>query len=116
VTSEKPEWFELSEGGDQSSTPRRAKKKLPFIVALAAGVAILGGSLLANAHDEPNASASTIAISTPGSTPNTAASSSAPSVAGAPAIAPVPQSTVSNRRGEGEHGDGNNRDGERRDD
>ena len=71
MTPKKPDWFALSEGDNSTPGTRKAKKKLPVLVAVAAGVAILGGAFLANAHDEPNASAATTSISLPSATPST---------------------------------------------
>jgi len=117
MTPKKPEWFELSEGDNSTPGTRKAKKKLPVLVALAAGVAILGGAFLANAHDEPNANAATTSISAPSATPGASSASTAPSVPGS--LAPVPQSTSVKRDGgdgAGEHRDGEHHDGEHRDD
>ena len=117
MTPKKPDWFELSEGDNSTPGTRKAKKKLPAIVAVAAGVAILGGAFLANAHDEPNASAATTSISLPSATPSTSSASAAPSVPGS--LAPVPQGNSVKRGGgdgEGEHRDGEHHDGEHRDD
>jgi hypothetical protein len=117
MTPKKPEWFELSEGDNSTPGTRKAKKKLPVLVAVAAGVAILGGAFLANAHDEPNANAATTSISAPSATPGASSASTAPSVPGS--LAPVPQSTSVKRDGgdgAGEHRDGEHHDGEHRDD
>jgi hypothetical protein len=116
MTPKKPEWFELSEGDNSTPGTRNAKKKLPVLVALAAGVAILGGAFLANAHDEPNASAATTSISLPSATPSTSSASTAPSVPGS--LAPVPQGNSVKRGGDGagEHHDGEHHDGEHNDD
>ncbi|MBU6264105.1 MAG: hypothetical protein KGM39_04950 [Actinomycetales bacterium] len=100
MTSEKPEWFELSEGDAIAPATRAKSKKLPFVAAAAVGVVILAGSLFANANDEPNADASTTTISataSPNASSSTQASPSASST-GAPTIAAVPQ-------GNGGHGD-----------
>ena len=116
MTPKKPEWFELSEGDNSTPGTRNAKKKSPVLVALAAGVAILGGAFLANAHDEPNASAATTSISLPSATPSTSSASTAPSVPGS--LAPVPQGNSVKRGGDGagEHHDGEHHDGEHNDD
>jgi len=116
MTPKKPEWFALSEGDNSTPGTRNAKKKLPAIVAVTAGVAILGGAFLANAHDEPNASAATTSISLPSATPSTSSASTAPSVPGS--LAPVPQGNSVKRGGDGagEHHDGEHHDGEHNDD
>ena len=137
MTPKKPEWFELSEGDNSTPGTHKAKRKLPLLVAVAAGVAILGGAFLANAHDEPNASAATTSISVPSATPSTSSTSGGSSTSGASStsrastapsvpssLAPVPQSTSAKRGGgdgagehhDGEHHDGEHREGEHHDD
>ena len=89
MTSEKPEWFEISEGDAITSESKAKSKKLPIIAVAAVGAIIFGGALFANANDEPSADASSTQISSL-ATPSTSASA-APSVSGAPTIGSVPQ-------------------------
>lgn len=118
MTSKKPYWFELSDGDQPISLPRKANRNTPLVAVVTAGFAILGGSLLLNTHDEPsaNAAVSTIAIT---ATPTSPTSNSTPqseprSPQKSPAIAPVsPDKTViSNSRGsdEGREYEGENND------
>lgn len=122
MTSKKPEWFEITEKGDAYAGIQKVNKKLPIITLVVAGAVILGGSIFANANNEPSAVADTptasqsVAASTP--SPTTAASTSA--------SLPVPTVTNAPQRGDGdregrEHHDGDRRgfgdgDHERRDD
>ena len=122
MTSKKPEWFEITEKGDAYAGIQKVNKKLPIITLVVAGAVILGGSIFANANNEPSAVAETptasqtVTATTP--SPTTAASTSA--------SVPVPTVTNAPQRGDGdregrEHHDGDRRgfgdgDHERRDD
>ena len=104
MTSQKPEWFELT--GTDATTPvfRSKSKKFPMVSLLAAGAVILGGSLFANASDEPKADASTSLAST--TTANTVSdSTNAPA---APTIGSAGQVTSADddADGDGDHGYG----------
>jgi hypothetical protein len=116
MTPKKPEWFELAEADNSTSEIRKVEKKLPFFVAFAAGVAILGGSLFTNAHIEPNASAATTASSLPSSTASTSApinvASAASKSVSAPVVAAITPIAQSQSAKSGEQGD----DGEHNDD
>jgi hypothetical protein len=63
MTPKKPEWFELTEEGNSYSGIKRIDKKLPIITLVVAGAVILGGSIFANANNEPSAVAETPAAS-----------------------------------------------------
>jgi hypothetical protein len=124
MTSEKPEWFELSEGDESAPVLRKKSKKLPFIAVAAAGAIVLGGALFANANDEPNANASTSSMTIPGApstSTSTGASTTSPATPGAPTISTVPQGNAGQGGQDGfgrdgDHHDGDHRDGERHDD
>jgi hypothetical protein len=62
MTPKKPEWFELTENGDTYSGIKRIDKKLPIITLVVAGAVVLGGSIFANANNEPSAVAETPAV------------------------------------------------------
>ena len=59
MTSKKPEWFEITEKGDAYAGIQKVNKKLPIITLVVAGAVILGGSIFANANNEPSAVAET---------------------------------------------------------
>jgi len=112
MTPKKPEWFELAEADNSTSEVRKVDKKLPFYIAFAAGVAILGGSLFTNAHVEPNASAATTSVSLPSSTASTSAPvkvalASSKSASVATAITPIAQSKSVKSGGEGDDSEQN---------
>jgi len=121
MTSEKPEWFELSKDDASSSAPiekKKLSKKLPFIAVAAAGAIVLGGALFANANDEPNANASTSSMTIPGApsaSTSTGASTTSPAVPGAPTISNVPQGTTGQGGHDGFGPDGDHHDGFRPD-
>ena len=79
-SSGKPYWFELADADQISSRPGRAKGGFPFVVAVTAGVAILGGSLLLNTHEEPTANADVSTISTQSTTSSHVALSTPPAI------------------------------------
>ena len=62
MTPKKPEWFEMTENGDSYSGIKRVDKKLPIITLVVAGAVVLGGSIFANANNEPPAVAETQAV------------------------------------------------------
>ena len=62
MTPKKPEWFEMTENGDSYSGIKRVDKKLPIITLVVAGAVVLGGSIFANANNEPSAVAETPAV------------------------------------------------------
>ena len=122
MTSKKPEWFEITEKGDAYAGIQKVNKKLPIITLVVAGVVILGGSIFANANNEPSAVADT-----PTASQSVAAvAPSPPTAASTSASLPVPTVTNAPQRGDGdregrEHHDGDRRgfgdgDGDRRDD
>jgi hypothetical protein len=122
MTSKKPEWFEITEKGDAYAGIQKVNKKLPIITLVVAGAVVLGGSIFANANNEPSAVADTPtasqSVAAVAPSPTTAASTSA--------SLPVPTVTNAPQRGDGdregrEHHDGDRRgfgdgDGDRRDD
>jgi len=109
-SAEKPYWFALAESDTQIAPSRREMRRIPFLALATVGVAVLGGSLFINTSDEPTASAATSTISSSVTTTSHLALSPAQSVQSAPAIAPVAQSTVSNREDEGRSERDNNDD------
>ena len=115
MTSEKPEWFELSEGESSNPVIRKKSKKLPFIAVAAAGAIVIGGALFANANDEPNASASTSSMTVPAA-PGAGNSVTSSATPGAPTISNAPQGNSVQGGRDGFGRDGDHRDGERHDD
>ena len=59
MTPKKPDWFEITEGGDAYAGIQKVSKKLPIVALIVAGAVILGGSIFANANNEPSANADT---------------------------------------------------------
>jgi hypothetical protein len=59
MTPKKPDWFEITEGGDAYAGIRKVNKKLPIVTLIVAGAVILGGSVFATANNEPSAVAET---------------------------------------------------------
>ena len=59
MTPKKPDWFELTEGGDAYAGIQKVNKKLPIATLVVAGAIILGGSVFATANNEPSAVAET---------------------------------------------------------
>ena len=59
MTPKKPDWFELTEGGDAYAGIQKVNKKLPIATLVVAGAVILGGSVFATANNEPSAVAET---------------------------------------------------------
>ena len=110
MTSKKPEWFEITDKGDAYAGIQKVNKKLPIITLVVAGAVILGGSIFANANNEPSAVADTpttsqsVAATTP--SPTTAAST--------PASIPVPTVTNAPQRGVGDREGREHHDGDRR--
>jgi len=79
-TSGKPFWFELAEADQISSRTRGTNGAFSFVATVTAGVAILGGSLLLNTHEEPAASAAVSTISTQSTTSSHVAVSTLPAI------------------------------------
>ena len=91
MTPKKPDWFELTEKGDSYAGIQKVNKKLPIATLIVAGAVILGGSLFANANNEPSAVADTptvsqsvAAVTSPSATPSQANSLAAPTVTNIP--------------------------------
>ena len=90
MTPKKPDWFELTEGGEAYAGIQKVNKKLPIATLVVAGAVILGGSLFANANNEAPAIAETptasqsIAISSPSATTLQASAPAVPNVTSAP--------------------------------
>lgn len=114
MTSEKPEWFEISESESSNPVIRKKSKKLPFIAVAAAGAIVLGGALFANANDEPNASASTSSMTVPAA-PGAGNSTTSSANGGAPTISNAPQGNSGAFGHDGDHRDGFRHDGEHHD-
>jgi len=121
MTPRKSEWMELAESDGSTRDVRKINKRLTFGSFAAVSAIIIGGSLFANASDEPVASAevavsSPIASSTPSSAP--AVKSPTPKASASkvqvPAIASLPQGGKGER--EDHEGRGEHRDNEENDD
>ena len=117
MTSQKPEWFELTEKGDAYAGIQKVNKKLPIITLVVAGAVILGGSIFANANNEPSAVAET-----PTASQSMAAAATSSTIAATPstnssqsASLPVPTVTNAPQRGEGDHEGREHHDGDRPD-
>ena len=117
MTSQKPEWFEITEKGDAYAGIQKVNKKLPIITLVVAGAVILGGSIFANANNEPSAVAETptasqsvaaAAISSSNVTTPSANSSQSASL-------PLPTVTSAPQRGEGDDEGREHHDGDRPD-
>lgn len=109
MTPKKPDWFELTENGDSYAGIQKINKKLPIATLVVAGAVILGGSLFANANNEPSAVANT-----PIASQSVAAVSSPSSTASQVNSLPAPTVTNIPQRGEREDHEGRER-GERGD-
>lgn len=119
MTPKKPDWFELTDGENSPANVRKINKKLPLAALIAAGAIILGGSIFANANDEPSAIADTPTAS------QSAMASASPNISSTPSQSPsgvnaLPVPTVTNapHRGDGDHDGrerGDHRDGEHHD-
>ena len=94
MTSEKPFWFALAESDTRTLPTRKEKRNIPFLAVATVGVAVLGGSLFLNTHDEPTASAD-VSV-----TASHVVALPAQSVQSAPAIAPVAQGKSAKSDGE----------------
>ena len=117
MTSQKPEWFELTEKGDAYAGIQKVNKKLPIITLVVAGAVILGGSIFANANNEPSAVAET-----PTASQSMAAAATSSTIAATPstnssqsASLPVPTVTNAPQRSEGDHEGREHHDGDRPD-
>ncbi len=104
MTPKKPDWFELTENGDSYAGIQKMNKKLPIATLVIAGAVILGGSLFANANNEPSAVADSptasqsIAAAQPSASVSTPANNSS-----AVNSLPVPTVTTTPQRGDGDH-------------
>jgi hypothetical protein len=101
MTSQKPEWFRMTENDAPPVAAPKVRRKMTFAAVLATSALVLGGAVFANAHDEESAQAETPSVTsstTPTATPTapTVSSSQTP-----PAIGNVPNSGVRPRH-EGE--------------
>jgi hypothetical protein len=120
MTPKKPDWFELTENGDAYAGIQKMNKKLPIATLVIAGAVILGGSLFANANNEPSAVADTPTASQSIAAAQPSASVSTPTNnTSAVNSLPVPTVTTTPQRGDGdyegrERGEGHERgDGDR---
>ena len=114
MKSKKPEWFEITEKGDAYAGIQKVNKKLPIITLVVAGAVVLGGSIFANANNEPSAVADTPTASQ--SVAVATASSAAAPVATASQSSSLPVPTVTNvpQRGDGDREGREHHDGDRR--
>ena len=112
MTPKKPDWFELTEGGDAYAGIQKVNKKLPIATLALAGAVILGGSFFATANNEPSAVAGTpsatqsLVTSQPSASADTSPSASAAqgSTLIAPTVANAPQRGDGDREGrDGDH-------------
>jgi hypothetical protein len=120
MTPKKPDWFEITEGGDAYAGIQKVNKKLPIVTLIVAGAVILGGSIFANANNEPSANADTptasqsiaaaqpsASASTPTGNPSTTNSLPVPTVTNVPQRGDRDGDHEGRERGEGhERGDG----------
>jgi len=104
MTPKKPDWFELTENGDAYAGIQKMNKKLPIVTLVVAGAVILGGSLFANANNEPSAVADTPTASQSIAAAQPSASVSTPTNnTSAVNSLPVPTVTTTPQRGDGDH-------------
>jgi hypothetical protein len=104
MTPKKPDWFELTENGDSYAGIQKMNKKLPIATLVIAGAVILGGSLFANANNEPSAVADTPTASQSIAAAQPSASVSKPANnSSAVNSLPVPTVTTTPQRGDGDH-------------
>ena len=106
MTPKKPDWFELTENGDSYAGIQKMNKKLPIATLVIAGAVILGGSLFANANNEPSAVADTPTASQSIAAAQPSASVSTPTNnTSAVNSLPVPTVTTTPQRGDrdGDH-------------
>ena len=104
MTPKKPDWFELTENGDTYAGIQKMNKKLPIVTLVVAGAVILGGSLFANANNEPSAVADTPTASQSIAAAQPSASVSKPANnSSAVNSLPVPTVTTTPQRGDGDH-------------
>ena len=116
MTPKKPEWFELTEGGDSYAGIKKVNKRLPIATLAVAAAVVLGGSIFATTNNEPSAVADTpaasqsVAASQPSATNSATTSYTAPArvavankkSAGVNSL-PVPTVTNVPQRGDDEH-------------
>jgi hypothetical protein len=88
MTPRKSEWMELAESDGSTRDVRKIDKRLAFGTLATVSAVILGGSLFANANNEPMASAE-VAVTSPAASASVA-STTAPKIQ-KPAIASLPQ-------------------------
>lgn len=110
MTPKKPDWFELTEGGDSYAGIKKVNKKLPILTLVVAGAVILAGSIFANANNEPSAvadtpTASQSAAAAPATPTSQPASGSSSTTLPVPTVTNVPQRGDRDREGR-EHHDG----------
>ena len=120
MTPKKPDWFELTEGGDSYAGIQKVNKKLPIATLVVAGAVILGGSVFATANNEPSAVAETptasqsiaaaqssASVSRPANNSSTLSSLPAPTVTNIPQRGDRDDDHEGRERGEGhERGEG----------
>ena len=87
MTPRKSEWMELAESDGSTRDVRKIDKRLAFGTLATVSAVILGGSLFANANNEPMTSAE-VAVTSPAA--SASATTTAPKIQ-KPAIASLPQ-------------------------
>lgn len=87
MTPRKSEWMELAESDGSTRDVRKIDKRLAFGTLATVSAVILGGSLFANANNEPVANAE-VAVTSPAA--SASAATTAPKIQ-KPAIASLPQ-------------------------
>ena len=115
MTPKKPDWFELTENGDSYAGIQKVNKKLPIATLVVAGAVILGGSLFANANNEPSAIADTPTTSQAVAATQSVAAVTSPSATTSQAN-PLAAPTVTNIPQRGDHEGREGDDHEGRDD
>ena len=91
MTPRKSEWMQLAESDGSTRDVRRVDKRLTLGTLAAVSAIIVGGSLFANAQDEPTASAEVVvaAPSASATSTNSPATSTPAAVAKTPTAKPV---------------------------
>ena len=93
MTPRKSEWLELAESDGSTRDVRKIDKRLTFGTLATVSAIILGGSLFANAHDEPIANAEVLATSSPTAASASSTPTSEPTTTAAKAVvSKTPQS------------------------
>jgi len=90
MTPRKSEWMELADSDGSTRDVRKIDKRITFGTLATVSAIILGGSLFANANDEPVAGAVVSVTSSPTAAPTRGTATVATNIK-QPAIATLPQ-------------------------